>query len=295
MIDPILSRYLGSFEDLLYNQILTTDMPATRIKEAMLYALFPGGKRLRPLLVYLCGEVIEAPQENLDVIAMAVELIHGYSLIHDDLPAMDNDDLRRGKPSCHKAFDEATAILTGDGLHALAIQILVDKLPRYVSFNQALNVIEALLLASGPQGMISGQCLDFIELAKATVSEDMLQTIHLLKTGKLISSCFTMVLAANYADEITAKILRDYATRLGLVFQMQDDYLDRYAAPDLLGKTHASDSANQKFTYAHLYSQNELHQLIHTYFNDAKELLLLLGEKAQNLIALTDYLYKRSH
>lgn len=293
MINHSISHYVQQHEMILKELISSANIPADRIRQAILYMLFPGGKRLRPVLVYLTGELVGIERPCLDIIAAAIELTHCYSLIHDDLPSMDNDDFRRGKPSCHKAFDEATAILAGDGLQAFAIELLVQHLPEFLTPAKTLTIISELVHASGPSGMVSGQSLDLSELAKPEVSEAQLGLIHVLKTGKLILACINMVLSASEVAPSVREALTSYAKHLGLVFQMQDDYLDSYATADLLGKGRSSDSINQKLTFASLYSKDELNALINSYYNQAKEALNPLGSKASNLLALTSYLHLR--
>lgn len=294
MANKNINTYLTNHESVLRQLVLSAEIPAEQIKNAMLYALFPGGKRLRPTLVYLCGEIMAIAPAVLDIIAAAVELTHCYSLVHDDLPAMDDDDMRRGKPSCHKAFDEATAILVGDGMQALAIDILLTYLPKHLSLAQSIEITRELVNASGPAGMVSGQSLDLSELCKPAVNESQLRQIHSLKTGKLILACFNMVLAASAPSASTANALRSYATHLGLVFQMQDDYLDYYAKGDLLGKGRASDAANQKLTFTSLYSQTELFDLIAHHFKLAKDALTPIGTLGNDLLLFTDSLHLRS-
>ena len=156
------ANYKERHERVLHDLIEQADIPAERIREAMIYTLFPGGKRMRPMLVYLCGELLEIDLKTLDIIAAAIELIHCYSLVHDDLPAMDDDDTRRNKPSCHRAFDEATAILVGDGMQALAIDILLQYLPQSLPAAQIIAITHELIKACGPSGMVSGQSLILI-------------------------------------------------------------------------------------------------------------------------------------
>lgn len=290
-----ISNYLQHYEQILHTIMDNSSIPAARVKEAMEYALFPGGKRLRPTLVYLCGELIDTPLPCLDAIAAAIELTHCYSLVHDDLPAMDNDDLRRGKPSCHRAYDEATAILVGDGLQALAIEVLVTHLPQYIDAPKVIEVVHELVKASGPSGMISGQSLDLSELGKLDITEAQLRTIHSLKTGKLISACINMVLAASSADEVMASALRNYAEHLGLVFQMQDDYLDAYAETEVLGKGRSSDNANKKMTFTSLYAQAPLFALINHHFQLAKNALIPFEHQATTLLTLTESLQQRGY
>lgn len=294
MNNEAIDQCLTHYEKILHHAISKATIPAQRIKEAMMYSLFPGGKRLRPLLVYLCGQLIDVEPHSLDTIAISIELIHCYSLVHDDLPAMDNDDYRRGKLSCHRAFDEATAILVGDSMQALAIDILLNELPRSLSIPQVIDVTKALVRACGASGMISGQSLDLSELSKPSLQEQQLRDIHQLKTGQLILACVNMILAAGKPSNDAADALRAYAEHLGLVFQMQDDYLDKYAETDKLGKNRASDAANQKNTFATLYSQKTLLDLINHYYSEAHVALTCFGEKAKNLHHLTHQLHQRS-
>jgi len=285
MNNPSPPSYLARHENLLLNLLNNADIPAPRIKEAIIYSLFPGGKRLRPTLVYLCGQLLSVDTNSLDIIAAAIEVTHCYSLVHDDLPAMDNDDLRRGKPSCHRAFDEATAILVGDGMQALAIDILLTHLPKSLSMLQVIAVTRELVQASGSGGMVSGQSLDLSELTHPTISESQLCEIHRLKTGKLILACINMILAASHPAADKAQALQQFARHLGLVFQMQDDYLDRYGSSKL-AKGRASDVANQKITFATLYHKEELHALIMIHYQQAKDSLAIFAHDADDLLTL---------
>lgn len=280
-------------EHVLRELLENVEIPAPRIREAITYALFSGGKRLRPVLVYLCGNILELDQRSLDLMAAAIEFTHCYSLIHDDLPAMDNDDFRRGKPSCHRAFDEATAILAGDALQILAIDILASHLPVTLDMQQVVEVIRALARASGPAGMVSGQSLDLSELANATISETKLREIHMLKTGAIISSCINMVIAAGNPPPSASDALRQFAHHLGLVFQMQDDYLDKYNNSEL-GKGRASDEANHKTTFASLFKQEELSNLIDTHFEQAQDALIEFGPQADGLRDFMHQLHRRT-
>lgn len=284
MSNAVRTQYKERHENVLRDLLQTADIPAPRIKEAMLYSLFPGGKRLRPILVYLCGQLIGTTIESLDIIAAAIEFIHCYSLIHDDLPAMDNDDTRRGKPSCHRAFDEATAILVGDGMQAFAIDLLLTYLPSTLEPTQVIAVTHELIKACGPAGMVSGQSLDLSELINPDIQEEQLCTIHILKTGKLILACINMVLATQHLPESSKHALREFANHLGLAFQMQDDYLDHYGQDDALGKGRASDAANQKITFATLYTQKKLSTLINQHFQQAQSALSIFEPHHQELI-----------
>ncbi|KGP63107.1 geranyl transferase [Legionella norrlandica] len=292
----MIENYTKRHEHYLEQLLNKTLIPASKIRSALHYSLFSGGKRIRPLFVYLAGDLINVNLEILDIIAAAIELTHCYSLIHDDLPAMDNDDIRRGKPTCHKAFDEATAILVGDGMQALAIEVLLSQLPPILPASQAVTITRLLVNASGISGMVSGQSLDLSELIKFSVTEEQLREIHLLKTGKLILACFEMVLAAQHlVSEHTRAALITYGKHIGLVFQMQDDYLDHYAPTQILGKGRSSDQANQKTTFATLFTKQQLEDEIAVHYRIANDALELFGSKATALIELTKQLQKRSN
>lgn len=296
MKNEVINTYLNRHEQFLTQIINEASIPAKQIHSAINYSLFPGGKRIRPILVYLTGHLIDLDLPIMDAIAAAVELTHCYSLIHDDLPAMDNDDLRRGKPSCHKAFDEATAILVGDGMQALAIEVLLSHLSLHLPSPQVITITQELVKASGISGMVSGQSMDLSELAKPFISEKKLCDIHYLKTGRLISACIDMVLAANHS--VTNQIqsaLRTYASHIGLVFQLQDDYLDRYAPTEVLGKGRSSDLANNKITFASLCTQEQLEIKINHHYQIALNALTLFENKALELVNLTRKLQERSN
>jgi farnesyl diphosphate synthase len=296
MMNNTIKTLIAQHDNVLQHLIQQMDVPAPRIKEAMTYSLFPGGKRLRPLLVYLCGKLIKVPTQSLDIIAAAIEMTHCYSLIHDDLPAMDNDDMRRGKPSCHRAFDEATAILTGDALQIAAMDILLTHLPSLMDMSQVVQVTLELAKASGASGMISGQSLDLSELAHhKKIPDSDLRKIHDLKTGRLILACINMVIAAGKPSKELADSLRDFAINLGLVFQMQDDFMDHYQNNEnTLGKGRASDSANEKTTFATLYNEYELTNLIAQHYQQANDALTIFADHANDLCDLTSYLYYRT-
>lgn len=291
MIDYYINRHESFLEQIIKNSLI----PSANIRQALNYSMFPGGKRIRPVLVYLIGELIEVDLTILDVIAASIELTHCYSLIHDDLPAMDNDDFRRGKLSCHKAFDEATAILVGDGLQALAIELLLSMTSPLLEPQQILKITYELVKASGFSGMVSGQGLDLYELSNPEINEEQLKEIHLLKTGKLIKACLDMVLAAKKTvDSDLKEALTSYIEHIGLVFQMQDDYLDRYAPTEVLGKKRSSDLANNKATFASLYTQEQLAKLINSHYKNAFNELQLFGAKANQLLELTRKLENRT-
>ena len=234
------------------NQVLEQVLPPadqepTRLHQAMRYAVLNGGKRLRPLLVYATGETLGASLSQLDTPAAAVELIHAYSLAHDDLPAMDDDDLRRGQPTCHKAFDEATAILTGDALQTLAFQLLTDN--QFISADQRLRMISSLAAACGSRGMAGGQALDLQATGKSLTLENV-ETLYQLKTGALFAASVELgIQAANPTHNDWTHSLRQYTQCLGLAFQIQDDILDIEGDVATLGKTPGNDDKHEKSTY----------------------------------------------
>jgi len=220
-----------------------------RLHQAMRYSTLGGGKRLRPLLTYATGHALGVHPDILDGPACAMEFIHVYSLIHDDLPAMDNDDLRRGKPTCHKAYDEATAILAGDGLQALAFQVLAADPALAVSATSRLAMIETLASASGSCGMVGGQAIDLDAVGKV-LDLPGLENMHIRKTGALIRASVRMAaLACEGLPGEDAERLDHYAKCIGLAFQIQDDILDVESDTQTLGKTQGKDRDNNKPTY----------------------------------------------
>ncbi len=286
MSHATLSSYLERHERVLHELIQQLPVPAQQLHEAMHYVLFSGGKRIRPLLVYASGELFDLPIASLDIMAASIEIMHTYSLVHDDLPAMDNDDLRRGRPTCHKAFDEATAILVGDGLQACAIEILAQHLPKTLDLQKTLAIIQELVQACGPSGMVSGQSLDLSALKRPDISATQLETIHQLKTGRLILACINVVLTAALPSEQEIAALQKFAQHLGILFQMQDDYLDQYGDRNALGKGRSSDLANQKQTFANICTQTALAELITQHISQAEQALLVFQGRAHSLSQL---------
>lgn len=221
-----------------------------RLKRAIEYALLSGGKRLRPLLVYASGLSFNADINDLDCPATAVELIHAYSLVHDDLPAMDNDALRRGKPTCHIAFDEATAILAGDAMQALAFELLSSGHGTSLLDSQRIKMIKTLSYACGSEGMAGGQSLDLLATGNSKLDAKQIEQIHSLKTGALISASILLgALAAKETPPGTFKKLEHSANQIGLAFQIHDDILDIESSTELLGKTQGADQSLNKATY----------------------------------------------
>ncbi len=266
--------------------------------EALRYAVLNGGKRLRPLLVYATGEALGHPLEFLDAPAAAVELIHCYSLVHDDLPALDNDDLRRGKPTCHKAFGEATAILTGDALQTLAFQLLSDPLLNPISPVNKLSMINLLAKKSGLEGMVGGQSLDLAATGKTlflTIGE--LKDIHQKKTGALIEAAVALgALASEHPlSEHKMALLEEYARCIGLAFQIQDDILDIESNTETLGKSAGKDEKQKKTTYPSKLGVETAKQYAHTLHLQALEAIVFLQDKAQRLAELSFLMVNRSN
>ncbi|HVP32911.1 MAG TPA: farnesyl diphosphate synthase [Steroidobacteraceae bacterium] len=232
------------------DEILRLPDPGTeRLRDAMRYSALGAGKRLRPTLVYLTGESFGAPLERLDAPAAAVELIHVYSLVHDDLPAMDDDDLRRGRPTCHRAFDEGTAVLVGDALQALAFSVLAHEPMAGTSAETRLEMIRVLSRAIGTGGMAGGQAVD-LEAVGSVLAVGEIENMHRRKTGELIQASVLLgALAAGVEDERELGALRRFGAEIGLAFQIQDDILDVEGDPKLLGKSTGADAALSKPTY----------------------------------------------
>jgi geranylgeranyl pyrophosphate synthase len=219
-----------------------------RLLEAMRYSTLAGGKRVRPVLVYATGEALGAPLELLDSAAAAVELIHVYSLVHDDLPAMDDDDLRRGRPTCHRAFDEATAILTGDALQARAFEVLAQA-PTTIPANSRIDMLRVLADAIGTRGMAGGQAID-LESVQQTLDEPALERMHRQKTGALIQASVMLgALSAGLSDAPERAALAEFGAEIGLAFQIQDDILDVEGNTTTLGKRAGADAGLAKPTY----------------------------------------------
>jgi len=236
-------------EGVLERALALPDPGTERLREAMRYSVLGAGKRLRPLLVYLTGESLGAPLGALDAPAAAVELIHVYSLVHDDLPAMDDDDLRRGRPTCHRAYDEATAILVGDALQALAFAVLANEPMPGVSAAVRLEMIRVLARATGTGGMAGGQAVDLAAVGQR-LSVAAIENMHRRKTGALIQGSVLLgALAAGVADGPELAALRQFGAEVGLAFQIQDDILDVAGDPALLGKSTGADAAHAKPTY----------------------------------------------
>jgi geranylgeranyl pyrophosphate synthase len=268
------------------------DSYPARLHGAMRYAS-EGGKRLRALLVYGAGEALGLTPEQLDAPALAVELIHAFSLVHDDLPAMDNDDLRRGRATVHKAYDEGTAILVGDGLQTLAFEVLACA--ALLSAQARAEMLGRLARASGSRGMTGGQQAD-LEAEGASLSLAELEQLHSHKTGALILACLELPLAAAPTAGPESRLaLQTYGRALGLAYQIQDDVLDVTASTGTLGKTAGKDAVSVKSTYVRLLGLDAAQARASALFEEAQSALADFDRRADPLRDLTDRIQARRH
>lgn len=268
------------------------DLSSAKLIEAMRYTALSGGKRLRALLVYATGEALDVDLALLDAPASAVEMIHAYSLVHDDMPIMDNDDLRHGHPTCHKAYDDATALLVGDALQTLAFETLCDDV---LSACQQSKMVKILAQRSGALGMAGGQAID-LESVGQPLDLAALQGMHELKTGALIRASVRLgaLACANVDDNALAK-LDGYAHSIGLAFQVQDDVLDVISNTETLGKTQGADIALNKPTYPALLGLETAQQKATDLIDNALAELADLPYNTQTLTALAQFVVQRSH
>jgi geranylgeranyl pyrophosphate synthase len=261
---------------------------------AMRYAVLGGGKRLRPLLVYAAGGALGAPLDALDIPACAVELIHAYSLVHDDLPSMDDDDLRRGRPTCHIAFGEATAILAGDALQALAFEILASQTAQTIGAKLRLEMLRILGAACGAHGMAGGQAIDLAAVGRR-LDLPALENMHAHKTGALIRASVRLgALAAGCADSGMLDALERYGHAIGLAFQVRDDILDVEGETHALGKTAGKDAASAKPTFPSVIGMDASRAHLQELVDAALAALRPLGERAAPLAELARYVAERN-
>ena len=290
-----LRRYQQRSEQQLDHYLQLADPGTPRLLQAMRYSTLGGGKRLRPILVYCTGEALGAQLPALDAAAAAVELIHAYSLIHDDLPAMDDDDLRRGLPTCHKAFDEGTAVLAGDALQALAFAVLAEDQLAPISAAARLLALQLLAQGIGTAGMAGGQAIDLEAVGRQlTLAE--LEGMHRRKTGALITTSVLLgAVSAGTEPGPLLDALRVYGDELGLAFQIQDDILDVTGDTATIGKQAGADAALNKPTYPSLLGLDGARQRAADARDRAIAALAPLGPRAALLQALAHYVVDRSH
>lgn len=275
-----------------YLRDLIAGLPPGRLSDAMAYSLLNGGKRIRPTLCYAAAELFAPITPLVHRTAAAVELIHAYSLIHDDLPAMDNDDLRRGNPTCHIAFDEATAILAADALQTLAFDVL--SIPGENAAIQ-LDLIRRLSAASGARGMVLGQSLD-LEATDSVLSPEQLERVHRHKTGAIISASVAMgAISSLQASREDLETLERFSSAVGLAFQVKDDILDVEGATETLGKQQGADAALNKSTYTAMLGIAGAKAKLDQLHQDAIAALEPYGVRSHLLQSLASYIVERSH
>ena len=267
--------------------------PAGQLFAAMRYSVFNGGKRIRPALCFAAAEAIADSDRNTAKVAAALEMVHAYSLIHDDLPAMDDDDLRRGKPTCHIQFDEATAILAGDALQCLAFEQLtqLSDLPAEVS----LKLVTMLANYGGCNGMVTGQAIDLAATGNLLELEQLKQ-MHALKTGALIEASILMgALATHQADPEQLAALKEFAQAIGLAFQIQDDILDVESSTEQLGKQQGSDRSNGKSTYTSILGVEAARSQAADLYQHSMACLEPFGERAGSLRSIASFIVNRAY
>lgn len=273
----------------------TADTHPAHLHEAMRYAVLGGGKRIRPALVYAAGAALDTAAAMLDAPACAVELIHAYSLVHDDLPAMDNDDLRRGKPTCHRAFGEATALLVGDALQSLAFHVLVHDPAPQIPAQARLRMVEALAMAAGSRGMAGGQAIDLAAEGR-TLDLAQLEDMHIHKTGALIrASVLLGAYSSPSVDETTLEKLDHYAKCIGLAFQIRDDILDVEGETGTLGKTQGADAARAKPTYPAILGLEPAKSRALELYTETMDTLASFDQRADPLRWIASYTVERNH
>jgi farnesyl diphosphate synthase/geranylgeranyl diphosphate synthase type II len=279
--------------DSALDQYLPLGIDSTQLRAAMRYSLFNGGKRVRPILAYAAALAVK-PEIDLalvDPIAASVESLHSYSLVHDDLPAMDDDDLRRGKPTCHIAFNEATAILAGDGLQTLAFELLTNT---NLDSRVQIALVRALVQGSGAEGMVLGQAID-LAAVDHLLDISQLENMHRHKTGALIRASVTMGAICAGADRQQLQALDNYAAAIGLAFQVQDDILDVISDTNTLGKQQGADIARNKPTYVSLLGLEAAKAKAAELHRQALDAVENFGDSAVHLRQLASYIVERSN
>ncbi|MFL2805307.1 MAG: polyprenyl synthetase family protein [Gammaproteobacteria bacterium] len=269
----------------------------SKVTEAIHYSVMNGGKRIRPQIILILSELlsVEISNDSVDLIAAAGELIHCYSLIHDDLPAMDDDDFRRGQLSCHKKFDEATAILTGDAIQPLSLEVLTSIQDPNLKDETKLKIINLFARACGPEGMVEGQNRDILSENKV-LTEEELDEIHYLKTGKLIEACVMCVcLIKKNIDDITIDKLIEFSNKFGLAFQIRDDILDEIGDEAKIGKPIKSDIKNNKSTYPSIMGIEKSQKKAELLIDEALGILNELPFKTDKLESLCELVIKRKN
>jgi len=292
-VNDLMRRYQERVDAALASFLPSTEQTPTQLHDAMHYAVLGGGKRIRPILAYTTAECLGADLIDVDAAACALELIHCYSLVHDDLPAMDNDDLRRGRPTCHKVYGDAMALLAGDALQCFAIEILShgDFSPKQAL--SRLRMIATISSASGSTGMAGGQAIDLAAVGRHLTIEQ-LEQMHRLKTGALIEASVVVGALASNCDTTTLKQLQSYAQCIGLAFQIRDDLLDIESDTETLGKPQGSDQEQDKPTYPSLLGVEGARAMAQQMHDHALMSLEPLGDQVNPLRWLSSYIVERA-
>ena len=295
IFDKLLTEYKQRVDQALEHWLPADTLNPVKLHQAMRYSVLGSGKRVRPVLVYATASTLDIPLEKVDGIAAAIEIIHAYSLIHDDLPAMDDDDLRRGKPTCHKQFDEATAILAGDALQAHAFYILTHDQDMTSDASRRLKMIEKLALFSGSRGMAGGQAIDLASVGKE-INITELETMHIHKTGALIRTCIQMAaLSSDSIPDFKFEALDCYAKKIGLSFQIQDDILDVTGDTETLGKPQGSDAGLDKPTFPAIMGLQPAREKALELHHQALKAIDCFGAEADILRSISHWFVQRSH
>ena len=281
------------FEETLHHLLPSADIAPQRLHQAMRYSVLEGGKRVRPLLAFAAGELSGASVERVSIAAAAVELIHAYSLVHDDMPCMDDDVLRRGKPTCHVEYDEATALLVGDALQSLAFQLLAEHTLSDAPAQQ-LQMVRVLAEAAGSRGMAGGQAIDLDSVGKQLALPE-LERMHIHKTGALIRAAIFLGAHCGTLGKSGAERLDRYGKCIGLAFQVIDDILDAEADTATLGKTAGKDASHDKPTYVTLLGAQNAKQMAADLRRDALDALHDFGAEADRLRELADFIVLRKY
>ena len=296
-IAAALKEYSDRFNQELSSYFILPESSERRVGEAMRYSVMNGGKRLRPFLVYQTANLFNVDFDQSLNCAVALECLHSYSLIHDDLPAMDNDDLRRGKPTCHKAFDEATAILAGDGLLTYAFELLADERTHKNPLIRN-RLITALSKGAGAfDGMVAGQMLDLLAEKQQTTlaAENLIKHIEEMKTGRLITFACQAGAILGGASPEQMQSLYDYSRGIGVAFQITDDILDVIGDQKLMGKTLRKDDQQGKLTFVKLYGLQQAQKIAEELILNAQNALNIFGNKAETLKDLARFILERDH
>ncbi len=292
-IEEFMQQVSAKVDAVLDELVPAADIEPTRLHEAIRWSLFGGAKRIRPTILYAVGETFGADSNLLSSTAAAIEMIHTFSLIHDDLPAMDDDALRRGRATCHKKFDEATAILAGDALQVMAFKVIAEDVN--LSAEKRLRFVADIASASGtPSGMVAGQQLD-LEAEGRTLSISEIENIHSRKTGALISASATAGALIGGATETELAAIEKYASRIGLLFQITDDLLDVTGETETLGKTAGKDVAAEKATYPGHFGIDETRKMADTIRDEACNALATIDKDTSLLRAIAELIASRTN